>query len=153
MQTDASKPKNSRDETIERIRTAPLDTGRFDAARAALVRGLESIGWEVRALEIDAANERVVMTLHRNDGRWLHVAGDARGATVERWSRTVALVTGGGRTPMRTSVTDEFLGRTRCQGFRSALRATTDYLSDNPAPNTTRLATSDIRRLLGPLLG
>ena len=52
--------------------------------QAVLAAGLARIGWEIRALEIDMSRARVVIVLHRADGRWLHVSGDATSATVER---------------------------------------------------------------------
>ena len=118
-----------------------------------LVRTLEQIGWQIRELTIDAHRGHVIARLHRSDGRWLHVDCAERSAVVERWQRRNI----DGRTRERKPVPvdvlqDEFLGRIKCEGFRSALREMCNYVALNPAPGFTALPASELRKALGPMI-
>jgi hypothetical protein len=117
-----------------------------------LVRTLEQVGWQIRELAIDTHNNYVVVRLHRADGRWIHVDCTERASSVERWQRQNV----DGRTRERRPVPvdvleDEFLGRIKCAGFRSALREMCNYVASNPAPGFAALHASELRKALGPM--
>lgn len=121
-------------------------------AVSAIAHGFERIGWELRAVEIDMVAGRVVIEAHRFDGRWVYVTADGLGrASVERWHRDAVVYRYRGG-PTNDGFEDRFLGRTRCEGPRSALRTLCNYIADNPAPGFSALAAADVRRLIAPLL-
>lgn len=113
---------------------------------------LARLGWEARDVEIDLVSGRVVVELHRFDGRWLRLAADDLGrASIERWHRnaTIARYRGG---PQYDSFEDQFLGRDRCEGARSALRRLCAYVADNPSPGFVALPAADVRATFAPLM-
>ena len=128
--------------------TAPLA-----AVPPAVVATLASLGWEIRAVEIDLAAGRAVLEVHRADGRWLYLSADALGrATVERWQRRREWQRGAPRAPCYEGSVDTLLGRERCSGARSALRTVAHYLAANPAPGRAELAPETTRAALRLLL-
>lgn len=117
-----------------------------------LAATLTRAGWEVRTLDLDLVSGRAVVELHRADGRWLYLAADALGrASVERWHRE-AIVTRYRGGPECDGHRDQFLGRTRFDGARSALRHLSTYVADNPTPGRDRLDVGDVRGALAPLM-
>jgi hypothetical protein len=117
-----------------------------------LAATLALTGWEVRTVDLDLVAGRAVVEIHRYDGRWLWLNADGFGrASVERWHRR-AIVTRYRGGPQCDSSEDDFLGRTRCEGPRAALRHLCGYIADNPAPGFRSLPASDIRDALRPLL-
>ena len=122
-----------------------------DAAKA-LAYGLHVAGWEVRAIDVDLVAGRLVVELHRYDGRWVYLAARADGgASIERWHRrTVVTRYRGG--PECDGFEDQFLGRSRACGIRSGLRSLSNYIADNPCPGRPVLTVSDVRALIAPLL-
>ena len=123
--------------------------------RPVVTMMLEQIGWEIR--DIDRDHGRAVMRLFRADGRWLHVAMPKDGrATIERWQRDDTMERGKGRRgdrgPTVYAFEDRFLGRTRCDGVQSLLRAMCDYLADNPAPGRPALSAGAVGRAVGLLM-
>ena len=122
-----------------------------DAVKA-LQAGLHLAGWEVRNLDIDLVAGRLVVELHRYDGRWVYLAGRADGgAQLERWERraVVRRYRGG---PECDGFEDQFLGRVRTEGIRSGLRSLSTYIADNPCPGRAQLTAPDVRALLAPVL-
>ena len=119
----------------------------------ALSIALARCGWEVRALDIDLVAGRLVAQLHRYDGRWLHVAADDLGrASVERWHRTAIVRRCYGVGPQTDGWDDQFLGRTRCEGPRAAMRALCAYVADNPSPGFARLEAPEVRAAFAPVM-
>ena len=109
---------------------------------------LESIGWEIRTVEIDLVAGRSVLELHRFDGPWVHLSARLEGkVTIERWQRETVMSCGndGVRGAPRNVIQDRFLGRTSCPGTRSALRVLSDYLVDNPEPGRAALPAATVR--------
>lgn len=118
-------------------------------------RMLAVLGWEVRAVEVDAVRGRVDITLARHDGRWVHLRADERGATVDRWSRSFRTGKGqglktGARVPMSDHVEDFFLGRIKAPTMVAGFRALAEYVGDNQA---TSLPPGAAREALRPFLG
>jgi hypothetical protein len=128
---------------------------RGDVARddlKALSIALARCGWEIRVLDIDLVAGRLVAQLHRYDGRWLHVAADDIGrASVERWHRS-AVVTRYRGGPQCDGHEDQFLGRTRCEGPRQAMRVLCAYVADNPAPGFAQLSAPEVRTVFAPVM-
>lgn len=92
---------------------------------------LARLGWELRSVEVDSVARRVDVQAHHTSGRWVHLRISDRGATLERWQRSVSTVSGG-RVPTYDRVDDQFLGRAHITGGVSdAMRALVDYLVDN----------------------
>lgn len=115
----------------------------------ALAVALDRLGWEVRALDLDASTGRAVLELERADGRWLHVACDRHGrATVERWSRGIVMEREKWRVPWVDRCKDAFLGRERHVGFSGALRSASEYVAANPAPGREALPAPLVYALL-----
>lgn len=134
-------------------RKTPMNTMVSTHNEQHLVRVLESAGWQIRELTIDAHRNHVVVRLHRNDGRWLHVDCTDRSSVVERWQRRSAIGKTNERKPIPVNVLeDEFLGRIKCQGFRSALREMCNYIAINPAPGFATLPAQEVRKALGPMI-
>lgn len=120
---------------------------------SALVSGLERCGWEIREIDLDLVAGRAIVRVHRFDGRWLRLSATESGAVLERWHRdeVVERTYNGGGVQIDTH-RDRFLGRTRAEGPRSALRALCTYLADNPAPGFPALAPPEARALFRPLM-
>ena len=117
-------------------------------AEKLLAIGLQRIGWEARNIEIDLVVGRVKVELHRFDGRWLYLVADAEGcAQIERWHRR-AIVTRYRGGPECDGFEDQFLGRTRCEGPRAALRSLASYVAENPCPGRLAIGAEDVRNLL-----
>lgn len=139
---------------------ASINAERFTSAAAPVMRHqqrlvhiLEQVGWEIRELNIDAHANHVVARLHRTDGRWLYVDCTGRTSVVERWHRRNIQGRTQERKPMPVGVLqDEFLGRIKCEGFRSALREMCNYIALNPSPGFAALSTSELRKALGPII-
>lgn len=120
-------------------------------AMIQLAAGLQAAGFEIREMDLDLVAGRAVVRVHRFDGRWLYLVATAGGASIERWHRD-AVVTRYRGGPECDGHRDQFLGRTRYEGARSALRALTTYLSDNPAPGFPRIEAAQVRALFAPLM-
>ena len=132
----------------------PILPAAADQVRA-LAAGLQSIGWEVRTLDVDHVAGRFVLEVHRFDGRWLYLTGDDIGrVNLERWHRdpVVRRAFGAPNGAQFDSHEDRFLGRTRPEGVRSGLRSLASYVADNPAPGFPALPAGSVRALLAPLL-
>lgn len=113
---------------------------------------LARAGWEIRTIDLDLVAGRAVLEIHRADGRWLYLAADSLGrASVERWHRE-AVVTRYRGGPQCDSHRDQFLGRTRFEGPRAALRHLSRYVADNPAPGWAGIEVGDVRGVLAPLM-
>lgn len=124
-----------------------------DQAQKRLVAVLECVGWEIRELTINAVSGHVVARLYRTDGRWLYVDCAIKLAVVERWHRRAVTGCTRERKPIPVDVLrDEFLGRIRCEGFRSALREMCSYVAMNPAPGFAVLPAAELRKALGPII-
>jgi hypothetical protein len=128
----------------------PTAPSQADTIRA-LVHGFERAGWHLREVDVDLVAGRLVIRIHRFDGRWLHLSARADGgATLERWHRQ--------QKPYRyrgvqhDGFEDTFLGRIRAEGIRSGLRSLSNYIADNPCPGRAALSVGDVRALLAPLL-
>lgn len=117
---------------------------------------LRLVGWGPRNIDIDLASGRVVVELHRDDGRWVLLSADSLGRVcMERHQRRVALGRHSsrlGRIPLSPQVEDVFLGRQRFNGFRSGLRSLCAYVAQNPAPGKPELPPNAVRTALAPLL-
>lgn len=119
-------------------------------AERTLVRGLEAIGWQLLAVEIDADQETARIEL--KSGNRL-VTFDARNghATLTRELLTLELAKMGRRGDIFVSerIRPTFIGRSHFYGLRSGLRALSHYVADNsPRPLTYEQA----RNLFRPLL-
>ncbi len=119
----------------------------------SLGAGLAAIGWEVRALDLNAAEGKAVMTLRRSDGRSLHVSTDTHGAVVERWAHEAPNLRPAYKGGKKGIENARFIGRDRVPGFRSALRLAARYLADNPAPGRPALDSGAARNILRPIAG
>lgn len=130
------------------LRSAPPARDDLRALAVVLARG----GWEIRDLDLDLVAGRAMIELHRADGRWLYLSADSLGrASVERWHRA-AVVTRYRGGPECDGHRDQFLGRTRFEGPRAALRHLSRYVADNPAPGRAGIEVGDVRGALAPLM-
>lgn len=128
----------------------PAAPARTDAVRA-LVHGFERASWDLREVDVDLIAGRLVVRLHRFDGRWLHLSARADGgATLERWDRRAIVYRYRGL--QHDGFEDVFLGRSRAEGIRSGLRALSAYIADNPCPGRPALSAGEVRALLAPML-
>lgn len=122
-------------------------------AQRALVRALESAGWRLRAVEIDTHRATARVELVRADG--LLVTLDARDGrasiTREMTDREVVAVGRRGDRSRAERLHMRFVGRSRHEGVRSALRSLCNYVEDN-AP-VGKLPRSSVRALFAPLMG
>jgi hypothetical protein len=121
----------------------------------ALARAFEIAGWDLRVVDVDLVAGRLVVEIHRFDGRWLYLAARADGgATLERWHRTATVkrAFGAPNGAQFDTFDDQFLGRSRAEGIRSGLRSLSTYIAENPCPGRTALPVSTVRALLAPLL-
>jgi hypothetical protein len=133
----------------------------FHPAPTPSVPGLRSmeailslIGWRVQNAEIDLVAGRVVVELHRYDGRWAHLVVDSLGrATIERWQRVSVVTRWGRKGPECDGFRDDFLGRSRCEGPRDGLRVLARYVADNPSPGFEALPVSGIRDAFRSVMG
>lgn len=127
------------------------------ASIAVLSSVLHLAGWELRDIDLDLISGRARVELHRYDGRRVLLSTDAIGRTsLERSHRTIALgrhSSTRGRIPLSPQIEDEFLGRQRCEGPRSGLRALCSYVATNPAPGRQELPPSAVRAAFAPLMG
>lgn len=119
------------------------------ASKTLAIR-LHRIGWELVAVEIDLDSEACRIELKSGD---THVLFDARSGAAsitrelhERVQETVGRR--GDRMPV-TVIRPRLVGRLRCSGLRSGLRALSHYVADN---STTLLTHSEGRDLFRPLL-
>lgn len=143
-------------EAAEIIRFASLPIADTNRSLTALAAALRLAGWEVRNLDLDLVAGRATVELRRDDGRWVLLSVDAHGrASIERHQRTVVLgrhSSARGRVVRSEQIEDVFLGRQRCDGARSALRALCNYVADNPAPGRPALPSSAVRAAFAPLM-
>lgn len=118
------------------------------AALSGVARTLARSGWELRNLDADLVAGRLVVELHRIDGRWLYLTVDPLGrASVERWHRDPVIRRCFGSGPEFDAHEDRFLGRLRGAPVEM-LRAACGYVEDNPAPGWAQLPSGDLLRLL-----
>ena len=122
-----------------------------DSRVSDLVQALEQAGWRLTSAEIDthASTARIeikggdrLITLDARNGRATLTREIVRIDTVRVGRR--------GDTCRVDRLHTTFLGRSRYDGLRSAMRGLANYLADN-AP-IAALPISDTRRLLAPLL-
>lgn len=158
--------------------TEPTNTN--DASRAAcgpleahvrprhelLQMAMNSIGWEVRTMDIDLTGEmpRCTVEVHRDDGRWLYLRVDQYGrASMETWHREIRIGMQANRKPgarmaQSPQITDHFIGRRRFSGPRAMMRNLCYYIADNAlrpvqlagVKNAWRLVMSE-RTMIGPM--
>lgn len=125
-----------------------------DALRT-LAQGFERAGWDLREMDVDLVAGRLVVRLHRFDGRWLYLSARTDGgATLERWHRmaVVKRAFGAPNGVQFDAFDDQFLGRSHTEGIRSGLRSLSNYIADNPCPGRQALSVSTVRALLAPVL-
>lgn len=122
---------------------------------SAVSYALATLGWEVQAAELDLVAGRALLELRRADGLLVTLAADGHGrASVTREKTALRRGTcgaGGARGSgyVVERIATEFLGRTRYEGLRAALRGLAHYVADNSAV-PVRLA--DSRRIFAALL-
>lgn len=124
------------------------------AAQLALPNArLARLGWEFRAIEVDAVARRVDVQAHHTSGRWVHLRIEDRGATLERWQRAVSLRRPAGYGAVSCEqVEDVFLGRLYIANkVQGAMRALADYMSDH-ADVTRQLGRDAVRPALTAFL-
>jgi hypothetical protein len=124
----------------------------FAGEMESVSRALQTAGWELRSVEADLVLGRLDITIHRNDGRWVHARLEANRCSVERWQREARFGRPQGRTgtvPSQDCVNDVFLGRFNFPTPVSAIRSLADYVTDN-SPKLQGLTGRDIFR---PALG
>ncbi len=141
------------DHAMETGRRVAAIEAAYEARERALVHSLERIGWSVVAFEICPIEWRARVELRSADGLLVTLDSDGLGRTTltrERVYREVASVGRRGDRALVERVRSSFLGRDRCSGVRSGLRALAHYVADN-AP-TGRLPASDVRAMIAPLL-
>lgn len=132
----------------------PSAPTRTDTLRA-LQAGFERAGWDLREVDVDLVTGRMVVRIHRFDGRWLYLAARADGgATLERWHRTATVkrAFGAPNGAQFDTFDDQFLGRSRAEGIRSGLRSLSTYIAENPCPGRPALTVPEVRGLLSVLL-
>ena len=125
---------------------------RTEASERMLVHALERLGWSLLAAEVDVDAQVARVELRRGD---LLVTLDARNgaATITRERvRTTTERTGRRGDAYRAErMHVEFLGRSRHEGVRSAMRSLANYVEDNAStpkalPGAARAA---FRAMLG----
>lgn len=145
----------TQDNTIARTRGMDL---RHESAQRALVHALEANGWSLLTCELDMHHQTARVELKRVDGRRVTLdARNGKATIIREQDRTRRVLVGaggcesgrGGLPCDRTA--PEFLGRTRHEGARSALRSLCAYLADNAAGERTVPAVR-LRGLLGPMM-
>lgn len=125
-------------------------TDRTDAIQvakpaASLAKGLQSLGWELRAVDVDLDAESCRIEIA--SGNRL-VTFDARNGSASITREIVdheQVVVGrrGDRMPVNR-IRMRLLGRTRCQGLRSGLRELSHYVADNSSALITHSAARDL---------
>lgn len=116
---------------------------------ASLAKSLAFLGWELRAVDVDLDAESCRIEIVSGDRL---VTFDARNgsASITREivdHEQVFVGRRGDRMPVNR-IRMRLLGRTRCQGLRSGLRALSDYVSDNSSMLISRDAARDLFRPL-----
>lgn len=115
-------------------------TAATTTAQRTLVHTLERLGWSIASAEVDLVTNTARIELRRVDG--LLVTLDARNGNVSITRERVRVeveVTGRRGDRCRSEVLrTEFLGRTRHEGIRSALRSLANYVEDNATTTTPR---------------
>jgi hypothetical protein len=128
------RPDAPEDRRIHSMDPMPIALDALASRARALYRALIRIGWELLDLDIHLDSGRARIEVRRRDGLTALLTVDAIGrAHIERsstrmeWRRERGL-------QMERPVT-QFLGRTRYEGPRQALRALAEYLAENaPTP-------------------
>lgn len=122
---------------------------------SAVSYALATLGWDVQAIDIDLVAGRAKIELRRADGLLVTLAADGHGrASVTRELTVLRRGTCGaggarGRGFIVERVATEFLGRTRYEGLRAALRGLAHYVALNSAV-PVRLA--DSRRIFAAIV-
>jgi hypothetical protein len=116
-----------------------------------LSAGLESVGWQILALDVDLSRETARVEVRRADG--LNVTFDARNGraslTREMIETETVRVGRRGDVTRVERIRPRFVGRVSGLGVRQGLRALCDYLSDNAV---RALPPGDVRNLFRPLM-
>lgn len=102
-------------------------------------RALARIGWEIRSVDIDMVSRRMDMSVHRDDGRWVHLRISDGACVLERNQKSChsssqdAGYKRGARIPAPSVgwVYDRFLGRSTFASPVAAIRALAFYIGDN----------------------
>ena len=102
-------------------------------------RALARIGWEIRSVDIDMVSRRMDMSVHRDDGRWIHIRISEGKCVLERNHRDwhsdnqAAGYKRGARIPAPSAgwCYDLFLGRSTFTSPVAAFRALAFYIGDN----------------------
>jgi hypothetical protein len=105
-----------------------------DRRAVFLSRALSPLGWECTHAEIDLDAGTARIGFKHGSGRIVTVAVDGLGrasVTREQLLEGGAHVKHRGNCFLERPMTTEFLGRTRHEGIRSALRTVANYLADN----------------------
>jgi hypothetical protein len=125
---------------------------RADAAQRVLVHALERAGWTLLSAEIDTHNATARIEIKGANGRLVTLDARNGRATITRETLAVETVRTGrrGDSYRAERLRTEFIGRTRCEGLRTAMRSLAYYLADN-AP-AAALPRTESKRLLAPLL-
>lgn len=122
-----------------------------DRRAQVLTAALGRIGWECVQADIDLVADTARVCFRSHTGRVLTLDADGFGrVTITREQREVeSVLVGrrGDRMPIER-LTTRFLGRDRCLGIRSGMRAMAHYLADN-ASVSRKLTRAPLAALLG----
>jgi hypothetical protein len=118
---------------------------------------LASCGWTPMELDVDFTAGRVVLELKRHDGRLLRLQSAGSHLFLERFQSAVSSgrqsnAKRGARLPTCNTVNMQFVGRTRFESPRMALRFFCDYVAGNPAQGFRALPAATVRALFAPAM-
>jgi hypothetical protein len=127
-------------------------TSLADRRARVLSASLGRLGWECTQADVDLVAGTARVCFRSYTGRLVTLDADGLGrVTVTREQReaeTVLVGRRGDRMPVER-LTTRFLGRNRCHGIRSGMRAVAHYLADN-AGVARELVKAPIAALLEP---